>query len=404
MEQAKSPNDLEDCSSESEGESLNGDGKMTESISQDGQGRLTKEQKKELFKPSPLDEPLRTWRELLKHIWTSSEEKEVRNELCTSVLYSIFEDQKNPYATAIELFKVSPDYLVQKKSSLAGFIIQRLKLWMEKSDNETSMRKLLTLDLKTEALKVAVAKHTVHLESVTEAYHLKEDDSMLDIVAESIREMLSKRRFRDAIICATEFSLQSRFSLEDMAIPCVLQDRLSLVEDYVKGDLELGKQLVSYFDYFIGRSEESVAWRVAEYRSQRIMTIPLSKLHGKSVEKMVSKLLSSLGLTQDIAPRLRESRARGGLRHIVQMYYVDGTIDVDNYRDYVKHALEYDKNLRTYFIDYLVKTHHYEDAAHWSLLFHLEKSAPISIIPYLSGAAARLEAEQSSSQSAFVHF
>lgn len=65
------------------------------------------------------------------------------------------------------------------------------------------------------------------------------------------------------------------------------------------------------------------------------MTIPISKLQRKAIEKLVAKLLATYNLPQEIAPRLSRCRREGALRHMAFMYFVERGITKEGYFDYV---------------------------------------------------------------------
>lgn len=63
--------------------------------------------------------------------------------------------------------------------------------------------------------------------------------------------------YRDAISCATLFGLQSHFTLSELVIPCMLQDRFSAVNAFIKNEEKMQEELVRYFDNLIGLDERS---------------------------------------------------------------------------------------------------------------------------------------------------
>lgn len=64
--------------------------------------------------------------------------------------------------------------------------------------------------------------------------------------------MINNQNIKDAITCATIFGLQSRFTLEELVVPAILQDRMMAVEAYADGNKSMQSALVKYFDSLIG--------------------------------------------------------------------------------------------------------------------------------------------------------
>lgn len=80
----------------------------------------------------------------------------------------------------------------------------------------------------------------------------------------------------------------------------------------------------------------AIGRRYEDFRRRKIMTIPISKLQKKAVEKLVAKLLATYNLPpQEVAPNFSRSRREGALRHMAFMYFVERGITEEGYFDYV---------------------------------------------------------------------
>lgn len=69
--------------------------------------------------------------------------------------------------------------------------------------------------------------------------------------------MVAMANYRDAISCATLFGLQSHFTLIELVIPCMLQDRFIAVDAFIKNERKMQEELVRYFDNLVGLDERS---------------------------------------------------------------------------------------------------------------------------------------------------
>lgn len=69
--------------------------------------------------------------------------------------------------------------------------------------------------------------------------------------------MIAVKNFRDAIACATLFGLQSHFALNELIIPCMLQDRFIAVDAFIRNEKKMQEELVRYFDNLVGLDERS---------------------------------------------------------------------------------------------------------------------------------------------------
>ncbi|MCP9262132.1 hypothetical protein DINM_005424 [Dirofilaria immitis] len=299
-------------------------------------------------------ELIQIWTKLLKDIWIGEETKIIKHELCQSVLNEIFDECEDPMETALLLHKSCPDYGAQKTSSLAD-----------------------------SSFAVGTSKHTIHLELITNIFQLKSDD-MADHILQAVKNMIANTNYRDAISCATLFGLQSYFTLVELVIPCMLQDRFIAVDAFIKNERKMQEELTRYFDNLIGLDKRTIDYRYEDFRKRKIMTIPASKLQKKAIEKLVTKLLTTYNLpSQEVAPNLSRFRREGALRHTAFMYFVEHGITEEGYFDYVAQALQSDLDLQKYFINYLCSNGWISDAIRWVVFCNVKDCAPRCLQPYL---------------------
>uniref|UniRef100_A0A0R3RS08 3'-5' exonuclease domain-containing protein n=1 Tax=Elaeophora elaphi TaxID=1147741 RepID=A0A0R3RS08_9BILA len=331
----------------------------------------------------PKHETVQVWVKLLKDIWIGEEEKTIKQELCRSVLDEIFDKCENPMKIALVLHKLCPDYGAQKTTSLAGFVLRHLEYWLQKAERNNELYKRLDRDLKIEAFVVGTNIHTTHLELIISLYKLKSDD-MADYILQTVKDMVAVANYRNAISCATLFGLQSHFTLIELVIPCMLQDRFVAVDAFIKNERKMQEELVRYFDNLIGLDERTINHLYDDFRKRKIMTIPISKLQKKAIEKLVAKLLATYNLSpQEVAPKLSRSRRESALRHIAFTYFIERSITEEGYFDYVAQALQFDLALQKYFINYLCSNGWFNDAVRWVVLYNMIDCAPCSLQPYL---------------------
>ncbi|KAL3994879.1 3'-5' exonuclease family protein [Acanthocheilonema viteae] len=330
----------------------------------------------------PHHEIVQMWVKLLKDIWICEEKKITKQELCQSVLNEIFDKCQNPMKTALILHKLCPDYGAQKPSTLAGFVLRHLDQWLQKTKRNNELYEKLDRNTKIEALTVGTNKHTVHLELIISLFQLKSDD-MADYVLQVVKDMVAVANYRDAISCATLFGLQSHFTLIELVIPCVLQDRFIAVDAFIKNERKMQEELVRYFDNLIGLDERIIDHHYEDFRRRKIMTIPMSKLQKKAIEKFVAKLLATYNLPHEVAPKLSRCRREGALRHMAFMYFVERSVTEEGYFDYVAQALQSDLMLQKYFINYLCSNGWFNDAVRWVVFYNIIDCAPRSLKSYL---------------------
>ncbi|VDK21493.1 unnamed protein product [Anisakis simplex] len=149
------------------------------------------------------------------------------------------------------------------------------------------------------------------------------------------------------------------------------------------------------------------------------------KMQPKSVEKLVTKLLTSYGLQGDeVAPNLARARQEGSLRYIVYNRFVEKNMSEESYTDYVanirvgkclvedlsgslnstesvgysgynfaEQALKDDRHLQRYMVKYLNRVGRQDDAIRWVVYCKMDKrDVPYSVQELLTETKIR-EAE-----------
>ncbi|XGW09813.1 hypothetical protein V3C99_011796 [Haemonchus contortus] len=328
--------------------------------------KLTKAEKKALYRVTHA-EPLETRRKVLKDVYLNEKDESLKEELLTTILFSIFDIDENPYDSMLQLHKISPDYSSIKPKSLAGTIATSFHKWLLKRDDSTELfHRCVTLDLQMDAFRIATAKHTGYLKLFKEVFRLNEPD-LLNYVKEEINNMIDRHMFKEAMDVVEEFCLQSDYGLHAFVIPCLLQDKLSLVIKYIENDRKMQESLVAYLDSFVGMSECEVIDRLREYKDSQIMTMQYERFTGKTIEKMVYKLTNELALpVESVAPNLFRARKEGDLRFKVQARFMNRELNDDAYFGHISETLrESDESLKMYFINFLTGQRNFEDAVRW---------------------------------------
>ncbi|CAJ0607438.1 unnamed protein product [Cylicocyclus nassatus] len=347
--------------------------------------KLTKAEKKALYKPE-YPEPHATRRKVLKDVFLNEKNEALKDELITSILYAIYETDRNPYDSMLQLHKICPDYTSVKPKSLAALTAAHLRSWIYKLDDPLALfESCVTEELQKNAFRIATAKHTGNLKLFKEIFRL-DDPSLSTFIKDEIQSMIDRHMFKEAMDVAEEFSLQDCYDLNAFVIPCLLQDKLGVVVKYMECQKKIQKDFLAFLDSFVGVSEEEVADRLRSYKEANIMTLPFERFAGKTIEKLIFKLASDLALPLERhAPRFFRARKEGELRFKVQSRFVAQELSDDAYFGHVSEALRNgDEKLKLYFIKHLTNFGYYEDAARWVVYCNIsESNLPYNLQTYL---------------------
>uniref|UniRef100_A0A915B1V5 3'-5' exonuclease domain-containing protein n=2 Tax=Parascaris univalens TaxID=6257 RepID=A0A915B1V5_PARUN len=343
-----------------------------------GDSKKSKEEKKEEFRPALPPEPLATWRKVLKDVWIG-ESKNIKVELCETILTNIFIVSNNLFEDILLLHKICPDYSTQKMSTLAGFVMQYFAQWLNKCDRSELYERYLTRQLQMEALETAVVKHTTHLRTIADIYKLKVKE-MMTPACNAVKRLLELKNYRDAINCAAVFDLQEEIPIEQIVVPCLLQNGYLAIEAYLKDRRDLQIELVRFFDNFVGMDNAKMRERVRCLHESGLLPMSQMKMQSKTLEKLVAKLISIYGLRGDeAAPNLARCRQEGSLRYVVSKHFIEGTMSEESYTDYVSHALKDDQHLQHYFVKHLYRIGEIDDAVRWVVHCKMNTNIPHSV-------------------------
>ncbi|KJH50547.1 3'-5' exonuclease [Dictyocaulus viviparus] len=342
--------------------------------------KLSKAEKKALYKPS-YAEPHDTRR---KDVFMNEKDEDLKYELMSSILYSIYEMDDNPYIAMLQLHKICPDYSSNKAKSIAGHTVSSFRSWLLKqADAVNIFEKCVTKELQIEAFRIATAKQTTHLKLFKEIFWLDKSE-LLPMIKEEINSIIERHMFKEAMDVVEEFGLSHDYDLTAFVIPCLLQDKLSSVVKYMRNDRQIQKDFISYLDSFVGLTVDEVVARLKSFKDSEIMTIQYDRFAGKTIEKMIYKLATELALPiETIAPNLFRARKEGELRFKVQSRFVTQELGDDAYFGHGALS-EGDERLKMYFINFLVGQRHYEDAVRWVVYFKIcESRLPCRLLDYI---------------------
>jgi hypothetical protein len=131
--------------------------------------------------------------------------------------------------------------------------------------------------------------------------------------------------------------LQSHFDLDDIVLPCLLQDRGNLVEAYINGNRDLQLDLISRLDQFIDADDcdSRIQSAIDAYHKRGVVGIRREKLVGKALQKLVARLVKQYQLPTEAAPNLQLMRTQGSIRHMAFKRFDERSVSQANFDDYV---------------------------------------------------------------------
>ncbi|CAG2119204.1 unnamed protein product, partial [Medioppia subpectinata] len=228
-------------------------------------------------------------------------------------------ESANVYADVLSLadhLLVSNPKLSGIKSSLPYVVVEQFQQFVKNSPNGSQLAaQLLTKSVRKRALSFALKRNNkTWLDIIADVYHITtlEVTDLLDI----IQHLLADNKFFEASLLVIKCELRDHFDIKDLLVPLLLQDKLTVVDDYIRGHEKThGFEFIKFLDKcFADRS-------VGDPFADRIPGARRDKLEPKALEKLVTRLLKQHGVDETACPHIVAQRNVRQLRYLLYKRY-----------------------------------------------------------------------------------
>ncbi|CAJ0945675.1 unnamed protein product, partial [Mesorhabditis belari] len=354
-------------------------------VSQTPEGTMifqSKEERKMYYRlqsEAKIPEPHATHRKLMKEIWINGLPKPEREALISEIVQLIVGEAENPYEAVLELHKYSCDYTVNSNDRLASIILNCFEKWLNKRDDRDQLEEnFLNADIKKVAFDAATKVTTTSLAKIFDIFRIQmkneEDVMKVDVeldefIQGEIKTLCEQLKFKEAMEVVNLISWHERFDVELFLIPCTLQDRRPLVEEFLKKCPRLKPKYVQWLDELLPLTRLQVEEKFARYKQLKIMTLPIEQFLDKTLEKHIRRLLLAYRMGPAQAPNFTRSRVKGQIRYqINQFLEAEKTLE-NRYKYYqaLYNNVKDDESMQKYMLINLVG-----EAVWWMLLLNID--------------------------------
>ncbi|XP_033340040.2 exonuclease mut-7 homolog [Megalopta genalis] len=312
-----------------------------------------------------IDEATKEWIQHLEHIWKLW-------KMCDGIkaaLVEYFSTAPNPYLSALRIVVNIADFKkATRKPSLVYTVIEELASWL-KSEKER-YKEFLVVDLKIAVFRL-IAEHTSMelFQLFANTYEFLEDK---EIFLTFIEGMIAEKRFKPAAQYATVLKLQKRFiDVEVLLLPLILQNKLSLVDEFIAGEPELQISLVQYLDSLI---TSDMNMKLIKFISEHnIPDIKISTTECKPMIKLVARFVKLHNLPQSICQNVNDKRNEGALHFLIHKRYSDYSLSQASWREMAQEAIGNNKKLQLDLLRLLVNVKDAREGLYWAKKFDIPK-------------------------------
>ncbi|XP_008560536.1 exonuclease mut-7 homolog isoform X2 [Microplitis demolitor] len=321
---------------------------------------------KELDYYTSIDEATSNWLKQLHSIWNHWK----KSKAVTDILNKYFDTAPNPYLSTLRILLNAADFNnIKPKSSISMTIVEDFQKWLSVNKNEH--KDCLVPELKIGAFKGVSKQRNMQLvKLVSDAYEFPIDK---EIFLPLIQIMLNEKKYKEVAQYATMLNLQQHFGdPESILLPLILQNKNTIVEDFLKNCPEIQKKMVIYLDNILIPKEKMQDTLNDFIESNNITDIKMCTLQSRAMTKLVTRLVKIFNLSPDICPNLHRKREEGTLQFFIYKRFVEGSISSECWREMVRETSIIDDNLQVDLVT-MIAQYDPEEALYWIQIFNISK-------------------------------
>lgn len=318
-----------------------------------------------------IDETTKNWLKWLEDAWQSYK----KCDFITTKLTDFFRRAYNPYLSTLQVLVNTSDFkYIRINSSLAFTVITEFAKWLEPV--KEMYKEFLVLDLKIATFRLIIKQRNMEFVRVVAAtYELAEDkEEFVNIIKDTIQE----NKYKEAAQYASILQLQDHFSdPECLMLPLILQNKLTVVEDFLNNCPHLQRDLVLYLDNLMNGNMRKTLKDVIVTND-----IPDTKmsLTQKWVSRVIARFVKLYNLPPESCPNLNKKRCEGALQFFIHKRYEECSISTDSWREMVQANVGNDRTLQLAMIRMLINAKDPREGLYWAKRFNIpEEQWPWSI-------------------------
>ncbi|XP_077479257.1 exonuclease mut-7 homolog [Stigmatopora argus] len=282
-----------------------------------------------------------------------------------------FSKLDDPLDTLLTTLECYPTQQKVRGPSFAPLIFKEFQKWLQEHPQVTltSIPEKKATALKHRALLLLNDAQTNFVDGIIQIYQLTTLDP--DTQRLHITKLLGLKCYKAAAVFSMKLNLQNELYMEEVCIPLIFQDKLSLAESFVTGHALLQQQLVTLLDSWCHPN-----FSVKDMMSKRFPHLSMSKqslvqTQPKMLSKHVFRLAEKFDIDQSSCPNALRRRRMNTLRFLMFKRFVNKSMTDENWSDHIQTVLADDLELQILLVEMLLYHGGPEQAAQWSLRYNL---------------------------------
>ncbi|XP_072096721.1 exonuclease mut-7 homolog isoform X3 [Mobula birostris] len=317
-------------------------------------------------------EPLHLLRILQAH-WTKKEIHELPEEAMRG-----FASLTDPVEGLLVMLENCSDWKRGKKQSLAYFLIGQFNIWI--NENARSYQPCQKRNmLQTRVFSLFTVVPTNLFDQLISVFEVDQADSAS--LLSLIKDLCIKTKYKEAVLLSIKLNLQLQLNIEEMCIPLLLQDDMSLVEAYVDDYPELQKRLLQVLDSLCRSCDSTENIRRHDGKLSRLRC---DKINYKVLSKLVFRLMKLYDLGTELCPNMVNWHCLDSLKYLLYKYFVEKGMTEEIWSEHTEDIVGQNSCLQGQFLSLLAKYTDVNTVALWALRLNVpEERLPRHIAEWL---------------------
>ncbi|XP_006813243.1 exonuclease mut-7 homolog [Saccoglossus kowalevskii] len=225
--------------------------------------------------------------------------------------------------------------------------------------------KLLTADVKLQALKAGNNVFSSVFDTIVKVYEL--DSPGNECLLPYINQLLHKHHYKEAANCVSKLNLQHCFTLNEIVLPLIYQDKGNMVERYLHGHKDLQIELVKLLDSYCDKDFD-LNGIIANCR---VPLLRKDKLRPRHLCKLVMRLVKLYKLDGSLCPNVTNVKNMSGIKFLLYKKYIEKSMVSDSWNELVENAVSGNPWLQEQLVDHIVSYNDIDAAAYWAMLYNV---------------------------------
>lgn len=283
-----------------------------------------------------------------------------------------FSKLSDPLEAVLTILEGCPGKQKGRSLTLGLCVLTEFQTWMKEHPQVSlsSLPEQQVLSLQQRALSLLSDTQPKFVEALINIYQLDTvDPSKLRY---QIIRLQTLNCYKEALAIAIRLKLQNELNMEEMCIPLIVQDKLSMAESYVQGHKHLEQALVALLDSWCHPSFD-VNQINKQFPRLSVSRHQLGALQPKLLTKHVVRLLEKYNVDQALCPNALYKRRLDSLRFLMYKAFVENGMTEENWSDHVQLIIGDDLELQIQLVEMLVRYSSLRKAAQWSIHYNIPR-------------------------------